>query len=103
MARPERLNEGAITSALHKVPGWTRKGAEIQRSITAPSFQEGIDLVVEVARAAEAADHHPDIDIRWRTVTFTLSTHSEGGLTVLDFELAAHIDAIVERQAPAAR
>jgi 4a-hydroxytetrahydrobiopterin dehydratase len=94
MARPGRLNEGEITSALAKVPGWTRKGEEIQRAITAPSFPAGIDLVTQVARAAEEADHHPDIDIRWRTVTFTLSTHSAGGLTILDFQLAAHIDAL---------
>jgi 4a-hydroxytetrahydrobiopterin dehydratase len=50
--------------------------------------------VVKVAQAAEEADHHPDIDIRWRTVTFTLSSHSEGGLTVLDFQLAAKIDVL---------
>ncbi|WP_084220037.1 4a-hydroxytetrahydrobiopterin dehydratase [Spirillospora albida] len=59
-----------------------------------------IDQGPEVARAAEDADHHPDIDIRWRTVTFALSTHSAGGLTVRDFDLAAVIDGIAARHAP---
>jgi 4a-hydroxytetrahydrobiopterin dehydratase len=57
----------------------------------------GIELVGEVARAAEDADHHPDIDIRWRTLVFALSTHSAGGLTSKDFDLAARIDAAAAR------
>jgi 4a-hydroxytetrahydrobiopterin dehydratase len=94
MARPGLLDEAAITQALTQVPGWTREGVEIRRAVTASSFLAGIDLVNMVAHAAEEADHHPDIDIRWRTVTFALSTHSEGGLTVLDFQLAAKIDVL---------
>jgi 4a-hydroxytetrahydrobiopterin dehydratase len=103
MARRERLSEEAITAALARVPEWSREGDAIKRSIKAPSFLSGIELVVEVAHAAEEADHHPDIDIRWRTVTFTLSTHSEGGLTLLDFDLATKIDMLAARQAPERR
>lgn len=53
-----------------------------------------MELVRKVAEAAEAANHHPDIDIRWRKVTYTLSTHSAGGLTQLDLDLAAQIDSL---------
>jgi 4a-hydroxytetrahydrobiopterin dehydratase len=90
------LNDDEIAEALRAVPHWTRDGDSIMRAVKAPSFPDGIDLVGSVARAAEAADHHPDIDIRWRTVTFTLSTHSEGGLTEKDFALAREIDASID-------
>jgi len=66
-------------------------GDTIRASFEAPAFLTGISLVQEVAAAAETMDHHPDIDIRWRTVSFALSTHSEGGLTQLDVELAHQI------------
>ena len=63
------------------------------RRSTATSFPEAIGWVVAVAEAAEHADHHPDIDIRWRTVTFRLSTHDSGAVTILDVTLARDIDA----------
>lgn len=66
------------------------------RRATAPSFMAAIAWVVAVAEAAERADHHPDIDIRWRTVTFVLSTHDVGGITSLDVELARVIGGIVD-------
>jgi 4a-hydroxytetrahydrobiopterin dehydratase len=75
-----------------ELSGWQRVGDSLERSVEAESFPAGIDLVRRVAGAAEEADHHPDIDIRWRTLTFRLSTHSEGGLTAKDLELAATID-----------
>lgn len=90
------LDDDAITDALSSVPHWSRAGDSIRREVEAPSFLAGIELVGAVARAAEAADHHPDIDIRWRTVTFTLSTHSEGGITDKDFALAGQIDREVD-------
>lgn len=65
------------------------------RRATAPSFMAAIGWVVAVAEAAERADHHPDIDIRWRTVTFGLSTHDVGGITSLDVDLARVVDGIV--------
>ncbi|MFF2088199.1 4a-hydroxytetrahydrobiopterin dehydratase [Nocardia sp. NPDC058176] len=89
------LSDPEITIALATLPEWSREGAAITRTVKAPSFLAGIELVRKVATAAEAADHHPDIDIRWRTLTFTLSTHSAGGLTALDTALAHTIDEIV--------
>ncbi|HEX2893391.1 MAG TPA: 4a-hydroxytetrahydrobiopterin dehydratase, partial [Marmoricola sp.] len=68
------MDDAEITRSLERFPHWRREGDSITRAVEAPSFLEGIELVGVVARAAEAADHHPDIDIRWRTVTFTLST-----------------------------
>ena len=70
-------------------------GDAIQRSVKATDFLTGIQIVSSVAREAEEMDHHPDIDIRWRTVLFVLSTHSAGGITQLDVELAHRIDGIV--------
>jgi 4a-hydroxytetrahydrobiopterin dehydratase len=91
------MDDDQITQALQDLPHWRREGDSIVRAVEAPSFLDGIELVGSVARAAEAANHHPDIDIRWRTVTFTLSTHSEGGLTAKDFALAEEIDSAVNR------
>jgi 4a-hydroxytetrahydrobiopterin dehydratase len=75
--------------------GWTRSGREISREVELASFMQAIEVVDRVAVLAEAADHHPDIDIRWRTLTFRLSTHSAGGLTAKDFSLAAEIDEVL--------
>ena len=91
------MDEDQIARSLQAVPHWQREGDSIVRSFDAPSFLEGIDVVGAVARAAEAADHHPDIDVHWRTVTFALSTHSEGGLTAKDFALADEIDEVISR------
>lgn len=61
-----------------------------------PTFPDAVAAVAEVAAIAEGMDHHPDIDIRWRTVTFRCVTHSAGGITDLDVRLAAAIDAVIE-------
>ncbi|MFB7722600.1 4a-hydroxytetrahydrobiopterin dehydratase [Nocardia sp. NPDC056100] len=89
---PAQLSEEDLAKALHELPGWTRTGDSISRTVEAASFLAGIELVRRVAVAAEAANHHPDIDIRWRRVTFTLSTHDADGLTALDVALAHEID-----------
>jgi len=89
----ELLSEEQITDAMTRLPEWSRSGATIARTVTAASFPAAIDLVRAVAQAAESANHHPDIDIRWRDVTFALTTHSAGGLTAADFALAERIDA----------
>ena len=93
----DTLDDAAVAGRLRDLPGWTRDGDEIRRQVKAPSFLAGIDVVAEVARAAEDADVAPDIDIRWRTLTFALTTHSAGGLTGKDFDLAARIDRIAAR------
>ncbi|MRH86580.1 4a-hydroxytetrahydrobiopterin dehydratase [Nocardia sp. SYP-A9097] len=89
---PAPLSEAEIAKALAELPGWTRAGHSISRTAEAASFLAGIELVRRVALAAEAANHHPDMAIRWRRVTFTLSTHDADGLTALDVALAHEID-----------
>ena len=86
------LTQEEIDRALAGLEGWRRDGDSLVRAVEAESLRAGIELVRRVADAAEEADHHPDIDIRWRTVTFRLSTHSEGGLTGNDVALATTID-----------
>lgn len=90
------LTEEEIAGGLAAIPLWRRDGGSIMRSIRCPSFPDAIALVNRVADAAEGSNHHPDIDVRWRTVTFTLSTHASGGLTAKDFEMAATIDRLAE-------
>lgn len=87
----ELLDDDAITSALDALPGWERDGDTLVRSAKLPSFLAAIGVVDRVATIAEERDHHPDIDIRWRTLTFRCSTHSSGGITDLDTALAATI------------
>ena len=86
------LDETAIEAGLGRLNGWSRNGAEIRRTFEFDSFLPAIAFVNRVADAAESADHHPDIDIRYSRVTLALSTHSAGGLTSRDFDLAAKID-----------
>jgi 4a-hydroxytetrahydrobiopterin dehydratase len=74
---------------------WSREGDALTRTVKAPTFLDGVTLVQRVAEAAEAMNHHPDIDIRYTSLTFTLSTHSEGGLTTNDLDLARRIDGLV--------
>ncbi|GAA4690402.1 4a-hydroxytetrahydrobiopterin dehydratase [Pseudonocardia yuanmonensis] len=92
----ELLDDDAVTAALTDLPGWERDGNAIVRSAELPSFPDAITVVDRVAEDAEERNHHPDIDIRWRTVTFRLSTHSAGGLTAKDTELAAQISARID-------
>lgn len=89
-----RLGEEELVEALRRVPGWRREGGNIRRTFTFAKFADGIRFVGRVAGAADAMDHHPDIDIRYTDITLVLSTHSAGGLTALDLELAARIDAL---------
>ncbi|KZM71391.1 4a-hydroxytetrahydrobiopterin dehydratase [Nocardia terpenica] len=91
------LTEDELTAALKDLPEWTHTGNSIARTVEAPTFLGGIELVRRVATAAEEANHHPDIDIRWRRVTFTLSTHSADGLTRLDVQLAHEIDRLAQQ------
>ena len=87
-----KLTPKEIKEALPEVPGWKKRGSELTRTCKFKDFAEAMKFVNEVSRAAEKANHHPDIDIRWNTVTLVLATHSEGGLTRKDFDLAKKID-----------
>lgn len=86
------LDEQAVRTWLAEHPAWHRDGAQIRRNVECATFPAAIEVVRRVADVAEARDHHPDIDIRWRTLRFALSTHSAGGLTINDLELAEEID-----------
>jgi hydroxyethylthiazole kinase-like uncharacterized protein yjeF len=88
----ERIPEAELAGYLARVPQWTREGIEIARTFNFRNFREAMGFVVQVALLAERADHHPDIDIRYKQVTLRLSTHSAGGLTEKDFALAQQID-----------
>ena len=90
-----RLTELEIAERLGRLSGWAREGNAIRKGFSFAKFADGIRFVDRVAVAADAMDHHPDIDVRYTTITMTLSTHSAGGLTARDFDLAAKIDAAV--------
>ncbi|MDH6578518.1 4a-hydroxytetrahydrobiopterin dehydratase [Kitasatospora sp. MAP5-34] len=92
MSSRTRLTEDEITAGLAALPDWARVGDSLTRTAETASFPTAIRVVDAIAEKAEQLDHHPDIDIRWRTLRFVLSTHSAGGLTSLDLTLAAHID-----------
>lgn len=89
------LSEDDIENALAGLDGWSGDSNGITRTVELPSFPDAIGVVDEVALVAEELDHHPDIDIRWRTLTFTCATHSEGGVTGKDLELAQRINGIL--------
>ncbi len=91
------LTTSQLQTALGRLPGWTGDSGGITRIYRAPEFLTGIRLVAAVAEAAERADHHPDIDIRWREVTFRLVTHSAGGVTGKDVDLAGRIDELASQ------
>ena len=88
------LGDAEIRESLARLPGWRRAGDEIRAQYQTKDFVAAIALVDEVALRAEAAGHHPDIDIRWNRVSFVLSTHSDGGLTAKDMSLASEISAL---------
>jgi 4a-hydroxytetrahydrobiopterin dehydratase len=87
------LDEATIAGALSGLD-WERQGDELVKVVKRNDFAGALAFVNRVGGLAEEADHHPDIDIRWNTVTLRLSTHSEGGLTQKDLDLAAKIDRI---------
>ena len=89
---PGLLNEDQILIQFKQLKDWSRDGKEIRRLIEFADFVHAMTFVNSVALLAEKFNHHPDIDIRWNKVHLTLSTHSAGGLTELDFRLAKAID-----------
>jgi 4a-hydroxytetrahydrobiopterin dehydratase len=88
----ERLEDDEIARWLRSREGWERHGDEIRKRFERASFADAISFVVRIAFLAEAANHHPDLDIRWRTVAVALTTHDSGGLTLRDLDVAASID-----------
>ncbi len=90
-----RLTDDEIRRALESLAGWERQGEEIVRTVRFPEFMDGIHFIARVAEMAEAADHHPDIDIRYRNVRLALTTHNQGGLTEKDVQLASEINQVL--------
>lgn len=90
------LDDEEIEQRLGELGDWEREGEEIHKVFEFDDFKGAIDFVNGVARLAERYDHHPDIDIRWNKVRLALSTHSEGGLTPWDFDLANDIEQTIE-------
>lgn len=96
MPRPAALTPAEIDAYLSQARQWSLTDGQLVRTITAPTFLDAIAWVTSIAQVAEQMDHHPDIDIRWRTLTLRLSTHDVGAVTDLDTRLAGAIDAIVD-------
>ncbi|HEV8651501.1 MAG TPA: 4a-hydroxytetrahydrobiopterin dehydratase [Actinomycetes bacterium] len=88
------LDDAAIEEGLQALPGWERRGNEISKTFRHADFAAAMAFVNRVADAAEEANHHPDIDIRWNKVTLALSTHSQGGLTENDLQLAQRAESL---------
>jgi 4a-hydroxytetrahydrobiopterin dehydratase len=97
MSTAPALSDIEIQRSLGSLPGWSRKGDTITKSYHFATFPAGIAFIAHVAEVAEAQQHHPDVDIRYTKVTFALSTHDSGGITVKDFTLAAAIEGLAAR------
>jgi 4a-hydroxytetrahydrobiopterin dehydratase len=89
-----RLSDEEIEQRLTDLAGWQREGDAIQRAFKLGDFKGAVDFVNRLTPEAEDMNHHPDLAISWNEVTVTVTTHSEGGLTANDFELARRIDAV---------
>jgi 4a-hydroxytetrahydrobiopterin dehydratase len=88
------LSDGDVDDALRTLPGWARDGDSIVKQFELPTFPDAIAFVTRVGFFAERADHHPDLDIRWRKVRVQLSTHDSGGITEKDVSLAREIESV---------
>ena len=86
------LSDTDVQQALAGLPGWERAGDEIAKTFECASFPDAIAFVVRIGFFAEQADHHPDLDVRWRKVKVALTSHDAGGLTQKDVELATKIE-----------
>lgn len=88
------LSDEEIEAKLAELEGWERRNSAIAKAFDRGDFVGSVGFVDSLVAPAEEMGHHPDLEISWSTVTVTISTHSEGGLTAADFELATKIDAL---------
>jgi 4a-hydroxytetrahydrobiopterin dehydratase len=88
------LTDEEIERRVSELPGWRRDGDALKRQLKFEDFQASVDFLNRITPVAEDMNHHPDVCISWNTVDLTLSTHSEGGITENDFELAHQIDSL---------
>jgi 4a-hydroxytetrahydrobiopterin dehydratase len=89
-----KLSDSEIGAALNSLPGWSLESGAIVKTYKFGKFAEGIAFVQRIAEAADAMDHHPDIDIRYTKIRVALSTHDAGGITAMDTRLAGQIDRV---------
>ena len=87
-----RLGGDEIEDRLSRLEGWSLEDGALAREQKCDKFTGSVEFVTQVAGVAEEMNHHPDLAISWDTVSITITTHSEGGLTASDFELAERID-----------
>lgn len=87
-----KLSDLEIRRALGTLPGWSRKGDALIKTYSFARFADGIRFVQQVAELADGMNHHPDIDVRYTNITFSLSSHDAGGITQRDLDLAKEIE-----------
>ena len=97
--RRDPLPDTEVAAALRELPEWTGDGTALRRTVTCAPFRDAVALVKAVADVAEALDHPPDVDLRYRDVTFACWTHTVGGVSEYDVELARRIEEAVARAA----
>jgi 4a-hydroxytetrahydrobiopterin dehydratase len=95
MTRASRLSPDDVAAALRDLPLWSGGADGIERTLELPSFRAAVEAISVIADVAEQLDHHPDMDLRWTKVRVAVVTHSAGGLTDLDLELARRVDLLV--------
>ena len=95
MPRPPRLSPDEVAAALRGLPQWSGDVSGLHRTVQLASFPAAVAAIVAIADVAEEMDHHPDVDLRFRTLHLTLVSHSEQGVSELDVELARRIDALL--------
>jgi 4a-hydroxytetrahydrobiopterin dehydratase len=100
--RPRLLAQDDVQRLLLALPRWQQHGATLVREVVFPGFEQAFAFMTAAAKVAQALDHHPDWRNVYNRVWITLSTHDAGGITALDFELAARMDALIETLAAAA-
>ena len=99
MARPSKLSETEVASRLAAVPGWSVKGGKLHRELAFADFAQAFAFMTDVAREAEALQHHPEWLNVYNRVVIDLTTHDAGGVTTLDFELARRAEDLAARRA----
>ncbi len=89
---PKLLSDSKIAAHLKSLPGWKHEGKFLTKSFEFEEFMDGVEFINGVAAVAEREEHHPDIHVRYTTITLSVQTHSEGGVTEWDVELASAIE-----------
>jgi 4a-hydroxytetrahydrobiopterin dehydratase len=92
---PDRLSQDQVFAALQDLPNWSGDADGLRRTVELPSFRDAVAAIDSIADVAEEMDHHPDIDLRWRTLHLSVVSHSAGGVTDNDVQLARRIDALL--------